>query len=141
MFATNVLYLYEINNIFMKIEVSIGEIVDKYTILMIKSSKIQDPVKLENINKELTYLVDVLKKEDPLMTDYPLTKALFEINKELWKVEDDLRDLERVKDFDKEFVILARNVYKLNDKRADIKKQINMKFGSDFVEEKSYQPY
>jgi hypothetical protein len=125
----------------MKIEVSIGEIVDKYTILMIKSSKIQDPVKLENINKELTYLVDVLKKEDPLMTDYPLTKALFEINKELWKVEDDLRDLERVKDFDKEFVILARNVYKLNDKRADIKKQINMKFGSDFVEEKSYQPY
>jgi len=108
----------------MKIEVSIGEIVDKYTILMIKSSKIQDPVKLENINKELTYLVDVLKKEDPLMTDYPLTKALFEINKELWKVEDDLRDLERVKDFDKEFV-----------------KQINMKFGSDFVEEKSYQPY
>jgi hypothetical protein len=125
----------------MKIEVSIGEIVDKYTILMIKSSKIQDPVKLENINKELTYLVDVLKKEDPLMTDYPLTKALFEINKELWKVEDDLRDLERVKDFDKEFIILARNVYKLNDKRADIKKQINMKFGSDFVEEKSYQPY
>ena len=125
----------------MKIEVSIGEIVDKYTILMIKSSKIQDPVKLENINKELTYLVDVLKKEDPLMTDYPLTKALFEINKELWKVEDDLRDLERVKDFDKEFITLARNVYKLNDKRADIKKQINMKFGSDFVEEKSYQPY
>ena len=125
----------------MKIEVSIGEIVDKYTILMIKSSKIQDPVKLENINKELTYLVDVLKKEDPLMTDYPLTKALFEINKELWKVEDDLRDLERVKDFDKEFVILARNVYKLNDERARIKKEINMKFGSDFVEEKSYQPY
>ena len=125
----------------MQIEVSIGEIVDKYTILMIKSSKIQDPVKLENINKELTYLVDVLKKEDPLMTDYPLTKALFEINKELWKVEDDLRDLERVKDFDKEFITLARNVYKLNDKRADIKKQINMKFGSDFVEEKSYQPY
>lgn len=125
----------------MQIEVSIGEIVDKYTILMIKASKIQDPAKLENINKELIYLIDVLKKEDPLMTDYPLTKALFEINKELWKVEDDLRDLERAKDFDKEFVTLARNVYKLNDKRADIKKQINMKFGSDFVEEKSYQPY
>ena len=125
----------------MKIEVSIGEIVDKYTILMIKASKIQDAAKLENINKELTYLIDVLKKEDPLMTDYPLTKALFEINKELWKVEDDLRDLERAKDFDKEFVILARNVYKLNDKRAHIKKEINMKHGSEFVEEKSYQPY
>jgi hypothetical protein len=125
----------------MKIEVSIGEIVDKYTILMIKASKIQDATKLENINKELTYLIDVLKKEDTLMTDYPLTKALFEINKELWKVEDDLRDLERAKDFGKEFVILARNVYKLNDKRAHIKKEINMKHGSEFVEEKSYQPY
>jgi Family of unknown function (DUF6165) len=125
----------------MQIEVSIGEVVDKYTILTIKSSKIQDPAKLENVNKELTYLIGVLKKEDPLMTDYALTKALLEINKELWKVEDDLRDLERAKDFGKEFVTLARNVYKLNDKRADIKKQINMKHGSDFVEEKSYQPY
>jgi hypothetical protein len=75
------------------------------------------------------------------MTDYPLTKALFEINKALWNVEDLLRDFERAKSFGKEFVDLARNVYKLNDKRADIKKQINMKFGSDFVEEKSYQPY
>lgn len=125
----------------MKIEVSIGEVVDKYTILMIKASKIQDPAKLENINKELTYIIGILKKEDPLMTDYPHTKALFEINKELWKVEDDLRDLERVKDFGKEFVILARNVYKLNDKRAHIKKEINIKFGSEFVEEKSYQSY
>jgi hypothetical protein len=125
----------------MEIEVSIGEVVDKWTILMIKSSKIQDPVKLENVNKELTYLTNVLKKEDPLMTDYPLTKALFEINKELWKVEDDLRDLERAKDFGKEFVTFARNVYKLNDRRANIKKEINIKYGSDFVEEKSYQPY
>ncbi len=125
----------------MQIEVSIGEIVDKYTILMIKSSKIQDPAKLENVNKELTYLIDVLKKEDPLMTDYPLTKALLEINKALWNVEDLLRDFERAKSFGKEFIDLARNVYKLNDKRADIKKQINMKHGSNFVEEKSYQPY
>lgn len=125
----------------MQIEVSIGEIVDKYTILMIKSSKIQDPVKLQNVNKELTYLIDVLKREDPLMTDYALTKALLEINKELWKVEDELRDLERAKDFGEEFVILARNVYKLNDKRANIKKEINIKHGSNFVEEKSYQPY
>ena len=125
----------------MQIEVSIGEVVDKYTILMIKASKIQDPAKLENINKELTYLIGILKKEDPLMTDYSHTKALFEINKELWKVEDDLRDLERAKHFSKEFVTLARNVYKLNDKRAHIKKEINMKFGSEFVEEKSYQPY
>lgn len=125
----------------MQIEVSIGEIVDKYTILMIKSSKIQDPAKLQNVNKELEYLIDVLKKEDPLMTDYALTKALLEINKELWKVEDELRDLERAKDFGKEFVTLARNVYKLNDKRANIKKEINITHGSNFIEEKSYQPY
>ena len=125
----------------MQIKVSLGEIVDKYTILMIKASKIQDPAKLENITKELTYLIEVLKTEDPLMTDYPLTKSLFEINKELWKVEDDLRDLERVKDFGEEFIAFARNVYKLNDRRAHIKKEINIKYGSEFVEEKSYQPY
>jgi len=125
----------------MKIEVSIGEVVDKYTILLIKSSKIQDPVKLENINKELTYLTDVLRSEYPLITDGNLAKALFEINKELWKVEDDLRDLEKVKDFDKDFIQLARNVYKLNDRRAHIKKEINMNYNSEFVEEKSYQSY
>ena len=117
----------------MQIKVSLGEIVDKYTILMIKASKIQDPVKLENVKKELIYIIDVLKTEDPLMTDYPLTKSLFEINKELWKVEDDLRDLERAKNFGKEFVAFARNVYKLNDERARIKKEINMKYGSEFV--------
>jgi hypothetical protein len=125
----------------MKIEVSLGEIVDKYTILMIKASKIQDPTKLENVTKELTYLIEVLKTEDPLMTDYPLTKALFEINKALWNVEDLLRDFERAKSFGKEFIDLARNVYKLNDQRARIKKDINIKYGSEFVEEKSYQPY
>ena len=125
----------------MQIKVSLGEIVDKYTILMIKASKIQDAAKLENVNKELTYLIEVLKTEDPLMTDYPLTKALFEINKALWNVEDLLRDFERAKSFGKEFIDLARNVYKLNDQRARIKKEINMKYGSEFVEEKSYQPY
>ena len=127
--------------IFMQIEVSIGEVVDKYTILLIKSMNIKDPAKLENINKELNYLVDVLKKVDPLMTDYPHTKALYEINKELWKVEDELRDLERAKDFGETFIQHARNVYKLNDTRARIKKDINTSHGSDFVEEKSYQPY
>jgi hypothetical protein len=125
----------------MQIEVSIGEIVDKYTILMIKASKIQDQSKLENINKELTYLVETLRKEYPLITDGKLAKALLAVNKELWKVEDDLRDLERAKNFGKEFVTLARNVYKLNDQRANIKKEINMNYGSEFVEEKSYQPY
>ena len=125
----------------MQIKVSLGEIVDKYTILMIKASKIQDPVKLENVKKELIYLIEVLKTEDPLMTDYSLTKALLEINKALWNIEDLIRDFERAKSFGKEFIDLARNVYKLNDERARIKKEINMKYGSEFVEEKSYQPY
>lgn len=125
----------------MKIEVSIGEIVDKYTILLIKASNIKDPVKLENVNKELTYLIEVLRADYPLITDGNLAMSLLEINKALWKVEDLLRDFEKAKSFEKEFIDLARNVYKLNDKRADIKKQINIKYGSDFVEEKSYQPY
>jgi hypothetical protein len=125
----------------MKIEVSVGEVVDKYTILLIKLSNIKDEDKLKNIDRELTYLIDVLKTKYPLITDSSLAKALLEINKELWKVEDLLRDFERAKDFNKEFVQLARNVYKLNDKRAHIKKEINIKYGSDFIEEKSYQPY
>jgi hypothetical protein len=125
----------------MKIEVSVGEVVDKYTILLIKLSNIKDEDKLKNIDRELTYLIDVLKTKYPLITDSSLAKALLEINKELWKVEDLLRDFERAKDFNKEFVQLARNVYKLNDKRAHIKKEINIKYGSQFVEEKSYQPY
>jgi hypothetical protein len=125
----------------MKIEVSVGEVVDKYTILLIKLSNIKDEDKLKNIDRELTYLIDVLKTKYPLITNSSLVKALLEINKELWKVEDLLRDFERAKDFNKEFVQLARNVYKLNDKRAHIKKEINIKYGSQFVEEKSYQPY
>lgn len=125
----------------MKIEVSVGEVVDKYTILLIKAINIKDPVKLENINKELNYLVEVLRTDYPLITDGALAKSLLEVNKELWKVEDQLRDLERAKDFSKEFITLARNVYKLNDKRAHIKKEININYNSEFVEEKSYQPY
>jgi hypothetical protein len=125
----------------MKIEVSIGEVVDKYTILIIKFSKIKEVAKLENIQKELNYLVQVLREEYSLITDDNLTKGLLEINKELWKIEDDIRDCERSKEFDSKFIQLARSVYKLNDKRAYIKKEINMKYGSEFVEEKSYQPY
>jgi hypothetical protein len=122
----------------MKIEVSTGEIVDKYTILLIKLHNIKDQDKLRNIDKELAYLIEMLRKRYPLITDSSLVKALLEINKELWKVEDLLRDFEKAKDFNKEFVRLARNVYKLNDERARIKKEINIKYGSEFVEEKSY---
>lgn len=125
----------------MKIEVSIGEVVDKYTILVIKFSKIKEVAKLENIQNELSYLVKVLREDYSLITDDYLTKGLLEINKELWKIEDDIRDCERAKQFDSKFIQLARSIYKLNDKRAHIKKEINIKYGSEFVEEKSYQPY
>jgi hypothetical protein len=134
-FAANKQHFY------MKIEVSIGEVVDKYTILIIKFSKIKEVAKLDNIQKELNYLIQVLREEYSLITDDNLTMGLLEINKELWKIEDDIRDCERSKEFDSKFIQLARSVYKLNDKRAYIKKEINIKYGSEFVEEKSYQPY
>lgn len=124
----------------MKIEVSTGEIVDKFTILTIKQANIKDEAKLKNVVKELDYLSDVLI-ELKVSTDDPLVVDLLKVNKNLWDVEDRLRDCERAQVFDKRFVQLARSVYMLNDKRAHIKKEINMKHGSDFVEEKSYQPY
>jgi len=124
----------------MKIEVSIGEIVDKFTILTIKSEKIEDESKLKNVTTELGYLLGkVLEMEIDLEDE--LVTSLLDVNKELWKVEDDIRDSEREKHFGHSFVKLARSVYKLNDKRADIKKKINIKYGSEFVEEKSYNIY
>ena len=122
----------------MKIEVSVGEVVDKWTILSIKALNIKDKDKLVNVFKEKTYLNDAVHPE--ILHD-PLTDQLLVVNKNLWDVEDRLRDCERGKVFDDHFVQLARSVYILNDKRASIKKEINMKYGSDFVEEKSYQPY
>lgn len=122
----------------MNINVSIGEVVDKWTILSIKVLNISDKDKLVNINNERTYLNTVIEPE--ILHD-PLVDQLLGVNKNLWDVEDRLRDCERNKVFDDHFVQLARSVYILNDKRAYIKKEINMKYGSEFVEEKSYQPY
>jgi len=122
----------------MNIEVSIGEVVDKWTILSIKALNITDKDKLVNVFKEKNYLNTAIEPE--ILHD-PLTDQLLVVNKSLWDVEDRLRDCERGKVFDDHFVQLARSVYILNDKRASIKKEINMKYGSDFVEEKSYQPY
>jgi len=123
-------------------EISIGEFFDKITILEIKQSQIKDAGKLVNINKEL----DVLNK---LLDDLPFSRAdveqevaaLLEINKKLWVIEDDIREKESKKLFDEEFIELARAVYYTNDKRSEIKREINIKLGSDFVEEKSYEEY
>jgi hypothetical protein len=125
----------------MKIEVSIGEIADKYTILTIKSFEILDEQKQINIKKEWKYINSVIKESFPDLAADPLTHRLLDINRQLWVVEDSLRDCENDREFDKLFVFLARQVYRLNDQRADIKKQINIKYKSDIVEEKSYNAY
>ena len=125
----------------MKIEVSIGEIVDKLTILHIKMENILDPEKLKNIAKEYGYLKDVVEDDLKISTESEEYLKLLNINKELWDIEDDIRDKERNGEFDDKFIKLARAVYVTNDKRAEAKKEINIKFGSNFVEEKSYATY
>lgn len=125
----------------MKIEVSIGEVVDKYTILTIKKLFIHDNEKLVNIEKEWKLIKSALLKKYPETLTEPFTQELYDINKKLWKVEDDLRDCEYKNYFGEKFVELAREVYQLNDVRAIIKKQINQKYGSELIEEKSYKQH
>jgi hypothetical protein len=125
----------------MNIEVSHGEIVDKLTILQIKKENITDPSKLDNIVKEYDYLLSVVENDLGISTLSPEYLELLSINKELWVIEDDIRDKERIKEFDDDFIKLARAVYYTNDVRAKIKKEINLKHSSGFVEEKSYQSY
>ena len=123
----------------MKIEVSIGEIIDKLSILQIKTSFIKDDEKLNNVKKEYDYLYNIVFNEMKIkQSDF---SNMVDINQVLWKIEDDIRDKERDKVFDTEFIVLARSVYTTNDKRAEIKKEINLKYGSLFVEEKSYSNY
>jgi hypothetical protein len=123
----------------MKIDVSNGEFIDKVTILEIKLLKITDRVKLENIRKEYDLLNksagEVMDRSDPLYV------RLREVNLKLWDVEDRIRDLERKQEFGREFVETARMVYFTNDLRAKIKHDINIRTGSEIVEEKSYEDY
>lgn len=124
--------------------ISLGELIDKITILEIKAANIDDKAKLKNVTQELNILN---KKVDELLDSAaqaklsPLKQSLKSINQELWIIEDDIRDCEREKDFGDTFVQLARSVYFTNDKRAGIKKDINLAFGSELVEEKSYKTY
>jgi hypothetical protein len=123
----------------MKIEVSNGEIIDKLTILQIKLERIKDEAKLKNLKKEYDELIQVTSSI--ISTNDPLYRSLYEINCELWDIEDHIRDLERNKDFGKDFVETARAVYFKNDKRSVIKRDINLKTSSGFIEEKSYEKY
>jgi hypothetical protein len=125
----------------MKIEISIGEAIDRLTILKIKSNLIEDPAKRANILRELDYTQEAIKKELKLDEKSDEYKKLYEVNLALWKVEDELRVLESKKHFCNIFIQLARSVYMLNDERAKIKKDINIKHKSQFVEEKSYKDY
>jgi hypothetical protein len=123
----------------MKIEVSNGEIIDKLTILQIKLERIKDEAKLINLRREYDELIKVTNSI--LNIDDPLYKALYEVNCELWDIEDHIRDLERKKDFGDDFIRTARSVYFRNDKRAELKKEINISTSSGLTEEKSYEKY
>jgi hypothetical protein len=122
-----------------EIEVSIGEIVDKLSILRIKKNNITDENKLVNINKEYDYLYHKVFQELKIETSDFYEMVM--VNEILWGVEDSIRNKERNKEFDQDFIEMARSVYITNDRRAEIKKDINKKYNSDFVEEKSYEKY
>jgi len=121
--------------------ISLGELVDKVSILMIKQKNISDQKKLNHVTKEL----DVLKKtlaqyvEQEKIQTY--LDKLNDINSKLWKIEDDIRECEKDKKFDQTFIELARSVYFTNDQRANVKSDINNNFGSELVEVKSYEEY
>ena len=122
-----------------KAPISLGELIDKITILEIKTQHLQETA-LENVEKELAALQGTLDALD-LQVDPKLIQRLKEVNAALWQIEDDIRNKERSKDFGKGFIQLARSVYQQNDRRAAIKKEINTTYGFALVEEKAYQDY
>ena len=119
------------------IPISIGELIDKITILEIKKENISESEKLKNINKELESLKKILLDTN-LNININLIDKLKRVNCILWKIEDEIRIKENEKEFDNKFIKLARSVYKENDKRASIKKEINYKYNSELIEEKYY---
>ena len=125
-----------------KVVLSVGELIDKITILQLKMKFIKNKEQLNNVKNELRTLKPLLKEnnlETPKINK--LITELYEVNLKLWKIEDKIRDKERQSDFSDEFISLARSVYYTNDKRADIKKKINFISGSELIEEKSYAKY
>ena len=125
-----------------KVEIAPGELIDKITILDIKSERIDDPEKLKNVRHELGILKKTQEESVSLSPKLDeLTAGLKGVNEQLWEIEDDIRLCEGAKDFGKKFIELARAVYITNDERARLKRQINELLGSAIVEEKSYKPY
>ena len=121
--------------------ISLGELVDKISILHIKHKNIKDDEKLKLIREELKLLTITLDGHLKKNDIQEFLDALIKINSELWIIEDQIRDCERSKKFDEKFISLARSVYITNDKRSKIKLDINKKFGSKIVEVKSYEEY
>ena len=119
--------------------ISIGELIDKITILEIKIIHMTE-IKQKNVKKELELLKFILKDKS-IEIDLDLIYKLKEVNNNLWIIEDNIRIKERNQEFDNEFIQLARSVYKENDKRSSIKKEINQKYNSEIIEEKSYNKY
>jgi hypothetical protein len=125
-----------------KVPISPGEMLDKITILRIKSARMADPKKLANVRLELDALERTWGASAYAKADIGAEmSALLQVNERLWVIEDDIRDKERAQAFDAEFIRLARAVYFENDERAAIKRRINDKLGSSIVEEKSYAAY
>jgi hypothetical protein len=127
----------------MTVPVSIGEVLDKITILQIKSERLRDEAKLRNVGDELRALTQAFDGQFPVLDDEikRLVAALKAVNETLWEIEDDIRECERRKSFDARFIELARAVYQTNDERAALKREINVQLGSQLIEEKSYTPY
>lgn len=124
------------------VPVSFGELLDKIAILQIKSERIPDPAKLANVRRELDALNATWGAHPASQVGIDdLRDALRRVNEALWDIEDDIRDKERAREFDQEFIRLARAVYVTNDQRARVKKEINLRLGSAYVEEKSYADY
>ena len=122
------------------VPISVGELVDKVTILSIKNERIQDQAKLQNIQTELTALKSTCQAAAISLNDN-LVKELRLVNEALWEVEDNLREAERLQKFDAQFIEWARSVYKHNDKRFTLKAELNKQYGSQLSEEKSYESY
>ncbi len=126
----------------LKVEIAPGELIDKITILEIKSKRMDDPAKLENVRRELEILSATRDGElDGSVELDELAAKLKTVNEKLWVIEDDIRDCEAAGDFGETFIGLARAVYQTNDERARLKREINVLLGSEIIEEKSYKPY
>lgn len=132
----------DIKGLTVSVEISPGELIDKITVLEIKAARIGDAKKLANVRHELDLLTGIRAKnlsESAALT--ALETELKHTNEALWQIEDDIRDCERAKDFGPRFVELARSVYRTNDRRAQLKREIGELLGAGIVEEKSYSDY